>query len=292
MTTLAVAVALVAAACSSGGSSTTVATVGGTSITQGDLASLYDTNTLPVNEQLRTTLFGLIAKQVFVDSMQDDFGLTLDEAEAATLADDLFAEMEDQGLDPAGFLGITDASDEMVRFNAELAVIRRQVVAELVKDPAIGDAFFEDPTAVTTVCAKHLLLETPQEALDALERVIDGEDFGALAEELSLDTAPGGDLGCETANTYVEPFAVATLEAPIGQAVGPTETQYGYHVILVYDRTTLDRAEFEADPLEVLSPAQTTELWSAWFNEQLQDAEVTVEDRYGSWSPVGIVPPS
>ncbi len=287
---IAVLVVLVAA-CSSSGDSDPVATVGDTTITQGELAELFESATLPVDEDLRATIFALVARQVFVDSLEEDFGATLDEERVEQLYAEFLAEMDLQGADAAAFLGVPNAGLGMVRFDAEIAVIRQQAVEGLVRDPTTADRFFENPAEITTVCAQHILLETEEEANAVLTRLGEGEDFGALANELSLDAGAEGNLGCRLAWEYVAPFAQGTLDAELGVPHGPVESEFGFHVILVSDRDAITREEFAADPLQVLSNEQIGAIWTAWFNEQLQDAEVEVVERYGSWSPVGIVPP-
>jgi len=285
------ALTLLAAACSSG-EPRLVATVGTTEITEEDLGALYEADVLPVDEQLRQSIFALVARQVFLREMEAEFGVELDTDEVDVLYDQLVADIEEAGATPGDVLGIPDASLQMVRFNAELGVIRDQVVDLLVADPETISTFFSDPTSHTTVCVRHLLVETEDEALAARERLEDGEAFAEVASELSLDTGtPDGDLGCSLAGRYVPEFAAASLETEVGELSEPVQTDFGYHLLIVDERSAPTEDELVADPEAYLTDQELTTLWAGWFNEQLQEAEVTIEERYGSWSPVGILPP-
>jgi hypothetical protein len=291
LVTLAIVAVLLTAACSSG-SNREVAKVGETSITEQDLAALFNSNTLPVDEELRSTIFALTARVVLIDAMQTDLGLSLDQTAVQDLYDQLVAEMEAQNSDPAQYLNLPNAGLGMLRFNAEIAVVRRAVVGALVTQPGYLDGLFADPTAISTVCAKHILVATEEEALAVKDRLQAGEDFAAVAGEVSLDTGtPDGDLGCQAANAYVEPFATAAATANIGEITGPIETEYGWHVLVVSDRTTLNRDDVVADPLGTLPSTELSYLWQDWFNHQLQNATVELDPKYGTWTPTGITPP-
>jgi len=286
-----VVLAFVAVACSSGGS-TVIASVGGTDITEDDLGVLFESSTLPIDESFRSTLFGLIAREVLLQGLATDFGLELDQDEVESTFSNLIDQMEEGGMTPEDFLGLVDASVEMIRFNAEIGVLRQQVIDGSILLPEITDAFFSDEATYTNVCVRHVLVETAEETDQVITRLEGGEDFGDVATELSLDTGtPGGDLGCSTASRYVDEFAEASLTADVGTLVGPVETQFGFHVLLVYDRSAPTRDEVQADPKSYLTEVEMSGLWSDWFNEALRDAEVTLDEKYGFWSPVGIIRP-
>ncbi|HSM02152.1 MAG TPA: peptidylprolyl isomerase [Acidimicrobiia bacterium] len=291
--TLILALALGVSACS-GGSGAEIASVGDTTITEGDLADLYedDIDALPIDSSLRSTIFGLIAKAILIDAIRVDFGVEVDQAEVDGVEQAMLDQMNANGLTPAEYVQIPDAGPEMIRHSAEISVVREAAQRALASVPAVIDQILADATAITTVCAFHILVNTEEEATAALERVQGGEDFAAVAGEVSIDSAPGGDLGCRLANAYVEPFALATVEAPLLEPTGPVPTQFGYHVIQVNERTTADEEAVRANPQDYLSRSEIDELWTAWLTETLQDAEVELDPRYGEWTAFGILPPS
>jgi peptidyl-prolyl cis-trans isomerase D len=91
--------------------------------------------------------------------------------------------------------------------------------------------------------ASHILLATGDERSeeDALalaeelrQRIRDGEDFEALAEEYSDDPGSadkGGDLGFATRDTYVPPFEKALFALEQGELSEPVATDFGVHLI-------------------------------------------------------------
>ncbi|MFK7846901.1 MAG: peptidylprolyl isomerase [Rhodothermales bacterium] len=82
--------------------------------------------------------------------------------------------------------------------------------------------------------------KTEQEARDVKRRIEAGEDFATLAKLFSTDNSNasrGGDLGWFGRGKMVEAFENAAFAARTGRIVGPVETQFGFHLIEVTDRT-------------------------------------------------------
>lgn len=91
------------------------------------------------------------------------------------------------------------------------------------------------------VSLRHIVTETEEEALAARQRVMDGEDFGALAFEISIDTNTrinNGDLGFVSPVTLEEPFVSAIGNTAVGEMSEPFESDVGWHVIQVVERRT------------------------------------------------------
>jgi peptidyl-prolyl cis-trans isomerase C len=284
------ALALVLAACSQGDEE--VARVGEKSIRLADVRALYEGNALPIDDSLRETLFRLIAADALTQALASDFGAVPDPAVADDYLQTWTATMAENGLTPAQFLEVPGATLEMVRFNARLLALRDEAIDQVLKAPETVDALFADPTTLTEVCAKHILVETQEEAEAVMDRLAAGEDFTAVAGEVSTDTGSlGGDLGCASAGTYVEAFAQAVVAAPLNEVTGPVQTEFGYHVLVVTGRTTPSRDEYLADPGAMLSADDVSGLWQSWFNGVLQNTDVTVAERYGTWTPIGIKAP-
>ena len=89
------------------------------------------------------------------------------------------------------------------------------------------------------VCARHILVETEEEAQALLQELEGGVDFSELAQEHSTDPgsgARGGDLGCFGRGMMVPPFEEAAFGAATGEVAGPVESQFGFHLIDVYER--------------------------------------------------------
>jgi len=100
------------------------------------------------------------------------------------------------------------------------------------------------------VRASHVLIKleasaTPEQVKDALDkataaaaRARKGEDFAALAKELSEGpTAPrGGDLGLFGRGRMVKEFDDAAFAMKPGDVSDPVRTRFGWHVIKVLER--------------------------------------------------------
>lgn len=106
-------------------------------------------------------------------------------------------------------------------------------------------SYYEDHierfTTVEQRRARHILIAPSGDAAAdearakaAYDRAVAGEDFAALARELSADAgsaAQGGDLGWAERSFFVAPFADAVWSMQPGEIRGPVKTEFGWHVI-------------------------------------------------------------
>ena len=90
---------------------------------------------------------------------------------------------------------------------------------------------------VKKVQARHILVGNKELADEIKKKVDDGGDFSKLAEEFSECPSKkrGGDLGWFGKGAMVRPFEVAAFSADEGAIVGPVKTEFGYHIIYVYE---------------------------------------------------------
>lgn len=88
------------------------------------------------------------------------------------------------------------------------------------------------------VRARHILVNTEQEAKQIEARIKLGERFEDLAKQYSLDGSKdyGGDLGYFTAPDMVPEFSKAAFALQPGQVSPPIKTDFGWHIIKVEDR--------------------------------------------------------
>jgi len=80
----------------------------------------------------------------------------------------------------------------------------------------------------------HILVQKQSEALAVLEKIKNGEKFGKLAKELSIDSGRAkrdGNLGYFGRGKMVKEFENAAFNLQAGQISEPVKTQYGYHII-------------------------------------------------------------
>ncbi len=80
----------------------------------------------------------------------------------------------------------------------------------------------------------HILVAKQSESLAIVERLKNGEKFGKLAKELSIDSGSGkkdGNLGYFTKGMMVKPFEEVAFKLQIGEISEPVKTEFGYHII-------------------------------------------------------------
>jgi peptidyl-prolyl cis-trans isomerase C len=98
------------------------------------------------------------------------------------------------------------------------------------------------------VRARHILVETEDEAKKVQARLKAGEDFAKVAAEVSKDPGSktdGGDLGWFTKDRMVAPFSEVAFKLEPGQISEPVKTQFGWHVIKVEEKRTKPVPSFE-----------------------------------------------
>jgi parvulin-like peptidyl-prolyl isomerase len=83
------------------------------------------------------------------------------------------------------------------------------------------------------VRARHILVQTLNEAVELHTKVTEGNDFGQLATKFSKcpSGAQGGDLGMFGRGMMVKPFEDAAFGLDVGGLSQPVQTQFGYHLI-------------------------------------------------------------
>ncbi len=140
----------------------------------------------------------------------------------------------------------------------------------------------EVPLTAEQVHARHILVETEDEAKKVLERLQAGEDFAALAKELSKDTSnaeQGGDLGWFARGQMVTAFEDAAFSLEPGQTSDLVQTSYGYHIINMLERDAnrvLDETMLEQKKSTALSDWLTVQraseaVKSYWTSEMVPE---------------------
>ena len=208
---------------------TVVATINGEPITETDLTlAMADLNDqfaqLPEDQRRVAALSAVIEIRLFAA-----------EAEKAGLAD----------------------GDEFARRMALLrqralhsAYIDKEIAAK-VTDEAVRARYdkqvAETPPA-NEVRARHIIVETEEEARAIIAELDAGGDFEAIAKEKSKDgaAAQGGDLGYFSAGRMVPEFEQAAFALDVGAYTKePVKTQFGWHVIKVEDKRVQQPPAFE-----------------------------------------------
>src|SRR3954469_18251554 len=97
------------------------------------------------------------------------------------------------------------------------------------------------------VHARHILVETEDQAKKVAEDLKKGADFAELAKKESKDpgASDGGDLGFFTKEQMVPEFSTVAFALQPGKISDPVKTQFGWHVIKVEEKRTRKAPDFE-----------------------------------------------
>jgi peptidyl-prolyl cis-trans isomerase C len=193
-----------------------VATVNGSSITQGALdvyANQRKSKGAGDDASQETILDELIALELMRQEA-DNKGLTATPKVAATLNQLQRSTLAGAAIND--YMENNPVSDED---------------AQKLYDEKIG-------TAGKEYKARHILVETEEEANTVVSLLDGGQDFSELAKEKSTGPSgpSGGELGWFGAGQMVKPFSDATAAMEKGSYTKtPVKTQFGWHVIMLDD---------------------------------------------------------
>ena len=114
----------------------------------------------------------------------------------------------------------------------------------------------------------------------ALERVRSGEDFAALAAELSDDagtSGQGGDLGWIARGTLAGPFEDALFALQVGDISDVVQTDFGYHVLRLDEVRAGDLQSFEEVEDELRAELQNEGAEALFFDRANQLADLAFD---------------
>jgi peptidyl-prolyl cis-trans isomerase C len=97
------------------------------------------------------------------------------------------------------------------------------------------------------VHARHILVETEDEAKAIAADLKKGADFAELAKKKSKDpgAADGGDLGFFTKDQMVPEFSTVAFALEPGKISDPVKSQFGWHIIKVEEKRSRKAPDFE-----------------------------------------------
>ena len=209
---------------------TVVATVGGETITEADLAFAaedlgQDLQQIP-QDQIRAVL---LAQMI-------DLKLMAQAGHVAKLEDsDLYKER------------LSYLQDRALR-----RAYTKQAVSDTITPDQIKAAYDQQIAAMPSVDeihARHILVSSEDDAKAIKAQLDGGADYAALAKEKSIEPGAkdsGGDLGYFTQDKMVKPFGDAAFALKVNEISQPVQTQFGWHIIQVLDRRPAAKPTLEA----------------------------------------------
>ncbi len=206
----------------------TIAEVNGQKITEGSLQRYIRSRNLPAggaSPQQRTALIEeLINREVIY---QDAVALGVDKTPGIKAA------VEFQRINIIAGTMINRSSD---RFSVSEEDMKKEYEAR------------KDELGGKELKARHILVTTEKSAKDILAKLNKGGDFAKLAGKHSTGPSAvnGGDLGWFKTDQMVKEFSVAAGKLKKGSYTKKAvKTQYGWHIILLEDRRSVEAPSYE-----------------------------------------------
>lgn len=126
-------------------------------------------------------------------------------------------------------------SQNKLSFEDYRKIIRTQLLREKLNDALAKEV----KTTAEQIHVAHILVKTFEEAQKVEARLKAGEDFGKLAQELSIDPSAKtnqGDLGWAMRGQFIPEFEDVAFGLPVLQVSAPVTSTYGVHLIKVLEK--------------------------------------------------------
>lgn len=233
-----------------------VATVNGANITKTEFDATFDSFKIQYEQQFGAEVWeNDIDGRKFIDVAKEkildvEIGFLLEAKKAEEMGISVTdAELKEQLDDAKAYFGdetkfnefLTSQKMTLESFNDSMRkqILSTKIMEKInenttVTDQEVETYFNSNQAEFKKASASHILVKTLEEAKKARARITAGEDFAAVAKEMSTDPSAqtnGGDLGSFKFTDMVEPFAKAVFAMKSGEVSEPVETQFGFHII-------------------------------------------------------------
>ena len=184
---------------------------------------------------------------------------------------------------------LSDAMRRLIAMTSADVVLSALTRADLPSDTDLEAMYAAQPISTGLLCLRHILVATEAEPDGVVALLVEGEDFAALAADLSLEgsaSITGGALtGTESEylptaqyiSSFDPDFVSAAFAAPATTWSQPVETQFGWHVILNRPWSEIGQ--------DVVAAYAGTDGALLYVDAVLNTAEVSVDSRFGRWNP-------
>src|SRR5271154_196030 len=200
---------------------------------------------------------GAEIRQSDVTLAEEELGPSLAQMDPATKKENVLAFLIDMKIvaKAAEDKKIEDRPD----FKARLAFTRNRLLMDnllavegkaATTDEAMKKVYDEAAKQIAgeqEVHARHILVETEDEAKAIEAELKKGTDFAELAKTKSKDpgAADGGDLGFFTKDQMVPEFSAVAFALEPGKISDPVKSQFGWHIIKVEEKRNRKAPDFD-----------------------------------------------
>jgi peptidyl-prolyl cis-trans isomerase C len=146
-----------------------------------------------------------------------------------------------------------DFKDQLEKFKEGL--IKQYAVSKILSNVQVSEdemkEYFEKNKEnfknEESITSSHILVDSEEKANEIIKEIKEGMTFEEAAKAHS--TCPskdqGGNLGESTRGKMVPEFEDAAFAMQIGNVSEPVKTQFGYHVIKLYDKKEASNSTYE-----------------------------------------------
>ncbi|WKY47344.1 SurA N-terminal domain-containing protein [Eubacteriaceae bacterium ES3] len=258
--------------------------------------STDDDTMASVNE----TIFNDLAERQVLAAYAEENGIEIDENDVTDFVSAQEAFIGYLFSDDATFQEYLDAKyltieqweafvQEDATASATALAIQDQMKADIeISDDDIESYYEENKDSYDsdTVSAMHILADTEEQAQTIYEEAKDitsSEEFSAMMDKYQDQDGilEAADLGSFDYATMVEPFSEASFNADVNTVIGPVETDFGYHVIFVYDKHTAEIPSLDEkrdEIKETLTENAIDDEFSALKESLMKDVKIEIND--------------
>src|ERR1700753_1906556 len=229
---------------------------------------------------------------------EEELGPTLEKMDPATKKENLLAFLIDMKLvDKAAEDKKVADSDE---FKKRLAFARDRLLMDTLlanegkgatTDEAMKKVYDDAAKQITSeqeVRARHILVETEDEAKAIKAELDKGADFAELDKKKSKDpgASDGGDLGFFTKDQMVPEFSAVAFALEPGKISDPVKSQFGWHIIKVEEKRNRKAPDFDQVKRQI--ETYVTRKAQADYVSKLRDAaKIERFDQAANTPPAG-----
>jgi foldase protein PrsA len=249
----------------------------------------------------RQALEGLIQFQLVLDGVKKA-GITIQESDVDARMEQLKQQVAAQGQNYEELLQTRQLSEQVLRDQQRVQLAVDLIAVKLVPyspDTRLRATLDKRKNDFLEVHVRHVLVKDKATAERVRQELVASGDWSGVAKQRSIDTQSkdkAGDLGFIAKGATVKEFETAeyalagqgnckgetsgSCTSPISQ---PVKTQFGFHVLQVVGvRLPALNNDLRAK-LEPAVKERRQQAVQRWFDEQVKQADVTVNPRFGRW---------
>jgi foldase protein PrsA len=249
----------------------------------------------------RQALEGLIQFQLVLDGVKKA-GITIQESDVDARMEQLKQQVAAQGQNYEELLQTRQLSEQVLRDQQRVQLAVDLIAVKLVPyspDTQLRATLDKRKNDFLEVHVRHVLVKDKATAERVRQELVASGDWSGVAKQRSIDTQSkdkAGDLGFIAKGATVKEFETAeyalagqgdckgetsgSCSSPISQ---PVKTQFGFHVLQVVGVRLPSLNNDLRAKLEPAVKERRQQAVQRWFDEQVKQADVTVNPRFGRW---------